>query len=69
MMSHFGIDVKWHETINVGLFPTRQAARDFNKAQYGYIKERGDLRAEPHGWKMPQVVKAKLSLIEVDQPQ
>lgn len=48
-----------------GLFDTRQEARDFRDANYGYIKRRPDLLAEPHGWKMPQVVKARLILEEV----
>ena len=47
-----------------GLFATRQEARDYNKKHYSYIKRSPDLRAEPHGWKMPQVVKASLTLVE-----
>ena len=45
------------DNLNVMLFATRDEARRFNKNKYGYIKERGDLRAEPHGWKMPKVVR------------
>ena len=37
-------------------FKTRQQAREYIDNHYGYIKLRPDLRAEPHGWKMPIVV-------------
>jgi hypothetical protein len=35
------------------LFPTRQEAREYIDEHWGYIKVRPDLRAAPHGWKMP----------------
>jgi len=42
------------------LFRTRQAAREWIKTKYGYIAERPDLQAEPHGWRMPKAVKVKI---------
>lgn len=39
------------------LFPSRQKARRWIDVQYGYLRERPDLRAEPYGWKMPIAVK------------
>ena len=47
------------------LFRTRWQARDFIKAEYGYIKDRPDLKAEPHGWKMPIAVKVEIVINEV----
>lgn len=44
------------------LFCTRLAARMFIIQEYGYIRERPDLRAEPHGWKLPIPVRVKISL-------
>lgn len=42
------------------LFHTRSAARKFINEQYGYIRTRADLRAEPHGWRLPLPVKVTL---------
>jgi hypothetical protein len=39
------------------IFPTRREAREWIKAKYGYIAERPDLRAEPHGWRVPTAVR------------
>jgi hypothetical protein len=44
------------------LFRTRNAAREHIKLYYGNIKNRPDLRAEPHGWKMPAAVKVKIEV-------
>lgn len=45
------------ENGQVLLFNTRSQARDFVNKNYGYIKDRNDLKKEPHGWKIPRVVK------------
>lgn len=45
-------------------FRTREEARRYVKQHYSYIKWRADLRAEPHGWKMPQVVKVTVTVQE-----
>lgn len=49
---------------NVMLFPTRALARAFAKQQHGYMTHRPDLKAEPFGWRMPQVVKVKVTVSE-----
>ena len=39
------------------LFRTRAEALHFRDLKFGYIKDRPDLKAEPHGWRMPKVVR------------
>jgi len=39
------------------LYRTRREAREFINEWYGYIQHRADLRAEPHGWRMPVAVR------------
>lgn len=46
-------------------FRSRSQAREFIEENYGYIKERPDLRKEPHGWKMPVPVKVKIVEMEI----
>jgi hypothetical protein len=46
------------------LFRTRKAARLFIKEKYGYIKDRPDLKREPHGWRMPTAIKVKIVKVE-----
>ena len=44
----------------VTMWTTIQALLDKRRdaeAVYGYIREREDLRKEPHGWKMPIAIK------------
>ena len=43
-------------------FWTRKEARAYIKERYGYIAGRPDLRAEPHGWKMPRAVKIRITV-------
>lgn len=47
------------------LFRTREEARGHIRQHFGYIRRRPDLRAEPHGWKMPVPVKVRVSIEEV----
>jgi hypothetical protein len=44
------------------LFRTRTAALIYNEQRYGYIRNRPDLRREPHGWKMPKVVRVEIDI-------
>jgi hypothetical protein len=44
------------------LFPTRRQARYYIANGYSYIKTRPDLRAEPHGWKMPIPVRVEIKV-------
>ena len=46
------------------LFRTRQEARKWEKEHCSYIRERRDLRAKPHCWRIPTPVKV---LITVEQ--
>jgi len=54
----------YRETCLPALFRTRRACREWIKKKYGYIATREDLRAEPHGWRMPQAIKVKVVKIE-----
>jgi hypothetical protein len=49
---------------NPMLFVTRKATREWITAKYGYICQRSDLRAEPHGWQMPRAVRVELRVVE-----
>ena len=42
------------------LFKTRREAKAWIDENYGYIKTRKDLRAYPHGWRLPIPVKVHL---------
>ena len=44
------------------LFVTRQDARSYRESRYGYLRNRPDLRAEPFGFRMPRVVRLRISL-------
>ena len=44
------------------LFRTRRECREWIEKDCGYIKDRPDLRAEPHGWRLPQAVKVKVGV-------
>jgi len=46
------------------LFRTREDARQFVAEKYSYIAKRPDLKAEPHGWRTPRVVKVRVELRE-----
>jgi len=42
------------------LFRTRRECRSYIESRYGYICGREDLRAEPHGWRMPRAVRVRV---------
>lgn len=48
------------------LFATRDAARKHVEKTHGYLRNRPDLQAEPHGWRMPRVVKVRVAVEVVD---
>lgn len=48
------------------LFLTRSDARAYRDEHYGYIRQRPDLRKEPHGWFLPRPVKVKVELTQAD---
>ena len=41
------------------LFRTRRQCREYIKERCDYIKDRKDLREEPHGWRLPKAVKVE----------
>jgi len=43
------------------LFRTRRACRAYIEERYGYARDREDLRAEPHGWRIPRAVRVTVS--------
>lgn len=43
------------------LFKTRREARAYIHKHYGYIKNRPDLRREPHGWRLPRPIRVEVS--------
>ena len=45
------------------LFRTKQECSKYIHREFGYIAKRKDLRAEPHGWRMPQPVKVGIVVI------
>lgn len=45
------------------LFRTRVECRRYIRQYFGHIRTRPDLRAEPHGWRMPQPVRVEVSRI------
>ena len=49
------------------LFKTRQQARDYITKNYGYIRDREDLRVEPHGWRVPRAVKVSVVRAEKEE--
>ncbi len=51
-----------HDQGEAALFWTRAQARAFREEKYGYIRQRPDLQAEPHGWKMPKIVRVTMRL-------
>lgn len=54
----------WRKTGQPGpvLFRTRQEAREWIEAEYGYIRERRYLRAEPHCWHIPRAVRVRMTV-------
>ena len=46
------------------LFRTRREARAFQHKQYAYIRTRRGFKAEPHGWKLPAIIRIRVTLEE-----
>jgi hypothetical protein len=49
------------------LFRTRRECRAYIEESFGYIRERADLRREPHGWFMPQAVLVTIQVASLDR--
>ena len=54
--------VMWKEPNIPALFSTRLAAREWINSKYGYIRNRQDLRVEPHGWRVPRAVRVHVAI-------
>lgn len=52
----------WESPRHPVFFQTRREARAYAAAKYGYIRNRPDLRAEPHGWQMPRVAQVTMTI-------
>lgn len=46
------------------MFESRRACQEYIKEKYGYIRDRKDLREEPHGWRMPKATRIKIVVKE-----
>jgi hypothetical protein len=51
----------WDPHDRFRLFRTRRECRAYIEERYGYIRDRQDLRTEPHGWAFPQAVRVTVS--------
>ena len=58
--------IEW-ENCNPVLFKTRKEALAHINLEYGYIRSRKDLKAEPYGWKMPRAVKVEVILRRIGE--
>lgn len=47
------------------LFRTRQQARNSRDYRFGYIRNRPDLKGEPHGWRLPRPVRVEVIIREI----
>jgi len=56
-----------HERCIPAIFRTRREARDFAKSRFRYFKDRPDLRAPPHSWRMPRVVRVRVVVEETSK--
>lgn len=56
-----------HEKRLPALFLTRAEARRYADEHWGYIKKRADLRAEPHGWRMPKPIRVSIKALRQGQ--
>lgn len=56
--------IRDRDTLLPLLFRTRRLARERIRQSYGYLRDRPDLRAEPHGWRMPRAVRVKIFIVE-----
>jgi len=46
------------------VFRTRRECRATIKERWGYIATRRDLRAEPHGWRLPRATRVRITVEE-----
>ena len=53
-----------HECCVPVLFRTREEAREHRDIRYGYIRDRPDLKKQPHGWLIPRAVKVRVEVVD-----
>ena len=53
----------WLRGYNTMVFETRREARAHIKSKYSYIAKRRNLRAEPYGWRVPEAVRVRVSVV------
>lgn len=58
--------LQWEKELR--LYRTRRECQQVIEHHYGYIRTREDLRAEPHGWRMPKPVKVRV-VLEASYPE
>lgn len=51
----------WNHGPTPLVFKTRHEAREYRDERWGYIRTRKDLRIEPHGWRLPKVVRVMMT--------
>lgn len=52
----------WEKPGRPAIFATRRETREWIEKEFGYIRHRADLRAEPHGWRMPIAVRIVITV-------
>ena len=55
----------FHPVGFVALYNTRREAIAARDSEFGYIRNRPDLREEPHGWKLPSIVRVSVLVTEL----
>jgi hypothetical protein len=59
---HWWKSLKQNHGTTLMLFKTRAQCRAWIEEEYGYIRKRPDLLAEPHGWRVPHPVKVTVEV-------
>ncbi len=50
----------WHRATVPALFHTRRECLEYIQERWGYIRDRKDLRCEPHCWRVPKPVRVEV---------
>ena len=54
-------DLVWNRTDRFRVFETRRECRAYIEGDWGFLRTRPDLRAEPHGWRIPRAVRVTVN--------
>jgi hypothetical protein len=63
LLGHEAIDWQHHGV--PATFKTHAICRRWIKQHSGYIADRPDLQAEPHGWRVPQPVRVEIKITKI----